>query len=490
MRPFGAVVVVAAALGLGSCTSSPVDESASIGWRDCAAVTDVGAANLPSGRFEFHCGLVDVDLDPGRKEAGTVAVQLIRVHRSGGAGSKDPLLLIAGGPGQSGVDYAGVAAGLLPDAVLDRFDLIGFDPRGVGHSGPIRCEHVDSGPPKFPDLLSAAGYAQAAGEMREGTEECATPLGAKAALFSTTATAVDIDRIRSVLGQSTLTYVGWSYGAKLGAEYARLYPDKVRAAVLDAPSNPRTTWIETAERQVAGFEHAFDQFTAWCATQARCQRFGAVRSFVGDLVRKAQKSPISSGRPGDDVPTYGPDIIDAVVAALYDDDRWPDLADGLAEAADGDSGTLRDLADAVRGDDKDSNATDANFVINCNDSAAGPTEAEIKAAGARFARQFPLFGVWGSWQLFGCSFWQPPRHTVQPPVAATPHPIVVVGTRHDPATPYSGAVAMAKSLGTAELLTWEGEGHTAVGRSDCITRLVADYLVSLTVPPHDTHCPA
>jgi pimeloyl-ACP methyl ester carboxylesterase/GGDEF domain-containing protein len=492
-RRASGAMVVAAALGLGSCTSSPSPESTSIVWGDCAAVTDVRAANLPAekfGRLEFSCGALDVDLDPAHKEAGTIAVQLIRIHQSGGQATKDPLLLIAGGPGQSGVDYASIAAGLLPDAILDRFDLVGFDPRGVGHSHPIRCEHTDSGPPRFPDLLTAAGYAKAAAEMRKATDGCAAALGSKAALFNTTATAADIDQIRSALGQPALTYLGWSYGAKLGAEYARLYPDKVRAAVLDAPSNPGTTWIETAERQVAGFEHSFDQFTAWCATQDRCARFGNVRTFVGDLVRKAEKSPIGSGRPGDDVPTYGMDVLDAVVTALYDDARWPDLADGLAEAADGDSGTLRELADAGRGGDKDSNAGDAQLVINCNDSAPGPTEAEIKAAGSRFAKQYPLFGVWGSWHLFGCAFWQPPRHTLRPPVAATAHPIMVVGTRHDPATPYSGAVAMATSLGTAELLTWEGQGHGAVGRNDCITRRVADYLVSLKVPPRDTRCPA
>ncbi|WP_157996297.1 alpha/beta hydrolase [Kribbella sp. VKM Ac-2569] len=413
-------------------------------------------------------------------------MQVIRVHRSGGAATKDPLLLIAGGPGQSGVDYAVVAAGLLPESVLDRFDLVGFDPRGVGRTQPIRCEHADTGTPTFPDLLTDAGYARAAGLMRGITNECAAALGSKAALFSTTATAVDIDRIRAALGQSTLTYLGWSYGAKLGAEYARLYPDKVRAAVLDAPTAPGTTWIETVERQIAGFESAFDQFTAWCATQDSCDRFRDVRKFVGELVRKAQESPIPSRRPADDVPTYGVDVVDAVVASLYDDARWPDLADGLREAADGDSGTLRELADAGRGGDSE----DALLVINCNDSAPGPSEGEIRAAGARFAKEFPLFGVWGSWQLFGCAFWQPTRHTLQPPVAATAHPIIVVGTRHDPATPYGGAVAMAAILGNAELLTWEGQGHTAVGRNDCVNRHVADYLASLTVPPHNTRCAA
>ncbi|RZT17433.1 alpha/beta hydrolase family protein [Kribbella sp. VKM Ac-2569] len=461
-------------------------ESAGIEWGDCSAGAGVGGGSLPADRFELRCGAVEVELDPAHKEAGTVGVQVIRVHRSGGAATKDPLLLIAGGPGQSGVDYAVVAAGLLPESVLDRFDLVGFDPRGVGRTQPIRCEHADTGTPTFPDLLTDAGYARAAGLMRGITNECAAALGSKAALFSTTATAVDIDRIRAALGQSTLTYLGWSYGAKLGAEYARLYPDKVRAAVLDAPTAPGTTWIETVERQIAGFESAFDQFTAWCATQDSCDRFRDVRKFVGELVRKAQESPIPSRRPADDVPTYGVDVVDAVVASLYDDARWPDLADGLREAADGDSGTLRELADAGRGGDSE----DALLVINCNDSAPGPSEGEIRAAGARFAKEFPLFGVWGSWQLFGCAFWQPTRHTLQPPVAATAHPIIVVGTRHDPATPYGGAVAMAAILGNAELLTWEGQGHTAVGRNDCVNRHVADYLASLTVPPHNTRCAA
>jgi len=206
-------------------------------------------------------------------------------------------------------------------------------------------------------------------------------------------------------------------------------------------------------------------------------------------VRKAQQAPIPSGRPGDVVATNGVEVLDAVASAMYDDVRWPDLAAGLDEAARGDSGTLRDLIDAVHSTEE-ANAGDAQLVINCNDSAPGPTEPEIRAACARLAATFPLFGVWGSWQLFGCSFWTPQRHTLAPPVAATGVPLVVVGTRFDPATPYSGAVAMASSLGNAVLLSWEGNGHGAVGRSDCVTRLVGDYLANLTVPPVASTCPA
>jgi pimeloyl-ACP methyl ester carboxylesterase len=377
MRASGIALIVALALGLASCTSSPSRGLTSIGWGDCAAVTDVHAANIPpqrARRLEFRCGTLDLALDPAHVAAGTVRVQLIRVHQSGGAATKGPLLLLAGGPGESGVDFAGYAVGLLPDGVLDQFDLVAFDPRGVGRSKPIRCEHRDSGRPTFPDLLSPTGYAQAASQMRRLTDECATALGSNASLFSTTATAVDIDRIRAALDQPTLTYLGWSYGAKLGAEYARLYPDRVRAAVLDAPSNPTTSWIDTVERQIAGFEDTFDQFVAWCAAQGRCDALGDVRTFVGDLVGRAEKSPIPSRRPGDDTPTYGADIMDAVAGAMYDDVRWPDLADGLAEARNSDSGTLRELADALHDDDADSNASDALLVINCNDSAPAPAK--------------------------------------------------------------------------------------------------------------------
>ena len=485
--------VAVAALGLGSCTSSQSRQSPVLAWGDCAGVTDVHA-NVPPARFarlEFRCARLDVPLDVADGAAGTIGVQLIRVHQNGGAASKVPLLLIAGGPGQSGVESAGYsAAGLLPASLLDRFDVVGFDPRGVGRSQPIRCQHRANGRPEFPDLLTPAGYARAAAERRRRTAECAAALGSPAALDSPPAPATDIDRIRAALGQSTLTYLGWSYGARLGAEYARMYPERVRAAVLDAPSDPSTTWIGTTEHQIAGFEQAFRRFTAWCAAHHRCDGLGRVGDFVGALVRRAQASPITSGRPGDREPSNGIDVLNAVASAMYDDVRWPDLADGLAEAADGDSGTLRALADADRSQDEDSNADDAQLVILCNDSAPGPTDAEIKAAGARFAKQFPLFGVWGSSQLLACAFWQPTRHTLQQPVAATNHPILVVGTVHDPATPYVGAAAMVTSLGAAELLSWEGDGHGAVGRSECVTRLAAIYLTSLTVPPHGTRCRA
>jgi pimeloyl-ACP methyl ester carboxylesterase len=448
---------------------------------------------LPAARLdklEFSCGTLAVQLDPAAPGSDDVVLQLVRVHQAGGSQVKTPLLLIAGGPGQSGVELATSSVVLLPDALLDRFDLVGFDPRGVGRSQPITCEHRAPARPTFPDLLTDDGFRRTAQEIRTFADECASSLGASASLFSTTATATDIDHIRAALDQPTLTYIGWSYGAKLGAEYARLHPDKVRAAVLDAPTDPNISWTQTVEAQVAGFESTFDQFVTWCTDQGACSGLGDVEEFLRDLVDQALRTPIPSGRPGDVVATNGVEVLDAVASAMYDDLRWPDLAAGLVEASRGDSGTLRDLIDAAR-DPDDVHAGDAQFVINCNDSAPGPTEAAIKAAGRRFVEEFPLFGLWGSSQLFGCAYWTPERHTLQPPAAATTTPVVVVGTRFDPATPYSGAESMASILGNARLLTWEGNGHTAVGRNECITDLVVDYLNTLALPPPTSSiCPA
>jgi pimeloyl-ACP methyl ester carboxylesterase len=478
-----------------------------IAWGDCTSVVDVSAAALPAerlGRLQFSCASVPVPLDPERSASGdatapgrTIAVQLIRVHRRAeGAPTSEPepprppLLLIAGGPGQSGVDYALVAAGYyIPTRLLDRFDLVGFDPRGVARTSPIRCQHKETGPMPLPDLVSANGYEEISASVREATGECLSRLGDSAGLYNTTATAHDIDQIRAALGQRELTYVGWSYGAKLGAEYARLFPTRVRAAVLDAPTDPTVPWVDTVDRQLAGFEASFDRFVAWCRSQPSCERLGGdIRAFASSLVERAERAPIRSGRPGDTDPSNGTDLINGIASALYDDVRFPDLADGLAEAEAGDSGTLRELAEAGRG--KDENATDAQRVINCNDSRPEPSVAEVRAAAARLVERYPLFGAWGSGHLLQCMFWTAPRHTLAPPVAPTTHPLVVVGTLHDPATPYAGAEAMSKSLGDAVLVTWEGSGHTAFGRSPCVNDHVTRYLADLAVPQVGTRCPA
>lgn len=456
-------------------------------------MTDLSAPPVPPerlARISFTCGTVRVPLQEGRPQGAHLTIQLIRATTSPKSTTRRrTVVLIPGGPGQSGVDNHAFLVGRMSDRLVSTFDVVGFDPRGVHHSGQLRCDH-DESPPTLPDLLSDAGYARAAAEIRTVSDECLRSLGDRAARFGSTAAAGDLESIRVALGEEKLTFVGGSYGAKLGAEYARRFPSRIRAGVLDAPTDPETPWVTTVEHQVEGFERSLDEFVAWCRKQS-CQGLRDVRGFIAALVTKADRSPIRSGRPAGDDPIVGRQVLDAVVSAMYDPVRWPDLAEGLVEADDGDSGTLWNLVDASGAGPDASDENDARFVINCTDSAPGPTEAEIRSAGAHFRDQFPTLGVWGSWQLFGCAFWTAPRHTLTPPAAPAAPPLVVLGTVHDPATPYAGAVSMAKVLGNgSSLVTWEGSGHTAYTRSPCIDSVVDDYLISLAVPTDGTRCAA
>ncbi len=499
-RPLALMAVAAAVAVTVGCSATPPMAMDGLVWGPCDSSvnpTTAGIAPDRLPRLTITCSLVDVPLDPlttatstPTTRGGTITIRLVRVHHGPMEKAKEPLLLIAGGPGGSGVDNALYAAGYLPQATLDAFDLVGFDPRGVGRSGPIHCPKQEPLSRPIADLTTDAGYSSVADPYREHVERCIAALDGNAGHYGTTATAHDIDAIRAALGEEKLTAVGWSYGAKLGGEYVRLFPSHVRAIVLDAPTDPTVPWIITSERQVAGFEDTFDAFVDWCATHLVCDALGDVRASTARLVERADADPIRSGRPQGDLPATGVDVLDGVTAALYDDARWPDLAEALAEAASGDSGSLREQAASVRGEvDADTNFQDALMVINCTDSAPGPTEEEIRSAAARFAKKYPLFGQWGAPQMMACTPWTAPRHTLHAPVAPSAPTILVVGTVHDPATPYQGAVSMAASLGHARLLTWEGVGHGAFGRDDCTGEHVSRYLVDLTVPPEGTRCP-
>lgn len=491
VRRFAAAAGTAAILAAG-CSEPARDEGRALRWRPCAAPSSSGPTAQVLASLDVTCATVLVPVDHDRKETGTYTIHLIRLHkRSGGSteAARAPVLTLAGGPGGSGVDYAPVAAELWPPEILDRFDLVGFDQRGVGRSGQIRCAHSSPkrGPVPLPDFESDAGFAAVVAQARHGVQECIDSLGERASSYSTTAAAHDIDRIRAALRQDRLTLVGGSYGAKLGAEYVRLYPERMRAAVLDAPSDPTATWFESIERQVAGFESRLAEFGRWCTTQPRCAAIGDAAAAVRRLADRADAAPIPSFRPGDDEASTGWDVLSAVVSAMYDMRRWPDLVEGIKEARRGDTGTLRELADTSV---PTGSYGDANFVINCDDSPDRAPEAEIRAAGKRLAERYPTFGRWGGWPLFGCTYWDVPRHSLTPPRAATVNPLLVIGTLRDPATPYRGAQVVAEGFGNARLLTVDGGDHAAFGRSACVGEHVAAYLVDLTLPPPGTRCPA
>ena len=446
-----------------------------------------------AAKVDLGCGQLTVPLDYAASDGEQIKLQLIRARHHEQHDRIGSLVFHPGGPGFPGVEYTPYLLSWLPESVLERFDVISLDPRGTGGSAPINCPAppVDSQP--APNVLTESGFARAVAAERRQSKLCLDVLGSRARYFTTQAAARDVDRLRAAVGDEELTFLGLSYGAKLGAEYAHQFPVKVRAAVLDGPSEPSSTLFDSIVRSAKGFEESFDVYARGCPSRPACQ-LGNPRTFVTRLVTSADATPIPSRHRVDKRAATGTDVLSAVRNALYDKVRWADLDEVLYDAGHfhiGD-GVLA-MAEAGFGPPVDDSAPadprDANYVINCNDSAVGPTDDQIRTTARTMARDYPLFGSHDAFNLFVCKTWQPDRAALEAPTAATRNPLLVVGTIHDAATPYVGAVALTKILGNATLLTWEGDNHTAMAYSGCVADAAARYLIDLTLPAEGTRCP-
>jgi len=478
-------------------TSSP---DSKLDLTDCASLINLSAAGIPEARrqkLNFDCGRVTVPVDYAKPNGATTPVAVIRIRYRDQPDRIGSLLVNPGGPGGSGFFLAISLAASLSDDVLKHFDLVGFDPRGVGLSAPIRCESDKDETQALAlnvDVRTAAGLIQAKNIAENLAAACRAKYGPKLEHYNTVETAKDMDRIRAAVGDDKLNYLGFSYGTELGAVYAHLFPQRIRVAVLDGAVDPTTTGdaIKGAEQQIAGFESALDQFAADCARRSPCKTLGNVRDAVEALVKKADATPIQSSRGGETRKATGGNVFYAVLSSLYSKQLWPSLATALIAAQHGDARGLFELDDEYSERDPDghySNLLDVYQTVSCNDQRSDPSDAEIKQAASRWATQFPMFGLWSAASLFQCASWQQNRHPIPPETAAGSKPILVVGNLHDPATPYAGAVNLAKSLGTGVLLTWDGEGHTSYGQSNCIDEKVNAYLINATVPAPNTTCP-
>ena len=489
-----AYAVVLVAIVLAGCGSLPRQDRAGLVFGECpvqlAAQLFRYAPDL-APKVDLGCGQLVVPLDYADLDGEQITLQVIRARHQEQSDRIGSLIFNPGGPGDPGVEYAPYLLSWLPKSLLTRFDVVTLDPRGTGGSAPINCPAPAEA--KTPNVLTEAGFARAVQLDRERGERCLRVLSSRAPHFNTQAAARDIDRLRAAVGDQTLTFLGLSYGAKLGAEYVHRFPDSVRAAVLDGPGQPSATAFEGIVRQTKGFEETFDLYAEGCAARVTCQ-LGDPHTFVMRLVAQADMAPIPSGRGRDAGGADGLDVLDAVRTALYDKLRWADLDRALQQASESNnSAGLFAMRETLYGPPIDDSAPadfiDANYVTNCNDSAVGPTDEQLRAAAHAMARDYPIFGAHDAFTLFECKTWQPQRAVLEPPVAPTPNRLLVVGTIHDSATPYAGAVALTRILGNATLLTWDGENHTATAYSTCIADAVARYLIDLTQPPDGTHCP-
>ncbi|MEK8071202.1 alpha/beta hydrolase [Rhodococcoides navarretei] len=438
-----------------------------------------------------ECAMVTVPLDYADPTGTTIEVAISRTKATGEKiGS---ILMNPGGPGSSGLYLAEQAAGT---AVADRFDRIGFDPRGIGASEPeVRCltsEEVDQ-ERREPDVdVSPEGIAATEAEHRDYAENCVNRTGAEVLEHVGTREVVrDMDVIRAVLGDEKLTYIGYSYGTRIGTAYAEEFPSNVRAMVLDGALDPDQSPVDEAVAQGAAFQTAFDEFATDCAQTETCplgtdpaQAVEQFRSLVDPLIDRPAETTDPRGLSYDDA-------ITGVQQALYSQQLWRLLRAGLNELGDGRGDTLLRLADTYSGrleDGSYTNIDDAFNAVRCVDGPPTTDRAEADEADARFRAAAPYLDdgrATGNAPLDLCAFWPVPNtsdpHVVD--VEGLPT-LVVVSTTNDPATPYQAGVELAAQL-RADLVTYEGTQHTvAFSGVECVDDPLVNYLVDL-VPPED-----
>ncbi len=426
-------------------------------------------------------------------ESPTIQLALLRVP------ARDPdrrigsLLVNPGGPGAPGLDFAASLAGGLPGEIQDRFDIVGFDPRGTGRTIPVRC--ADDLDPLYdtdwdPETEEERAALEAAN--RAFVESCVRLDGARLPYVGSDRTVRDMDRIRAALGDERLTYLGFSYGSYLGARYAAEFPDRVRALVLDGAVDPSLDATELQVQQAEGFEHSLDLFLADCARGGDCafaRGKGPAKAY--DALRsRIDESPIGVGE-GRELNQTLFDI--GVTELLYDGESgWSTLDAALADAVDDDGRELVSYADTYtgRGDDGTYDNLQAAFVaIGCADGPpVGDTVSlrEIEDAAREVA---PRVGASIVNNSMACAFWPvaaPPPGEIAAPAA---EPILVLGTRSDPATPVAWARGLADQLQSAVLVTAGGARHTAFAAgNECVDRIVVSYLVRRVTPKDRRRC--
>ena len=434
---------------------------------------------------EIVCATVLAPLDYDDPDGTAITLALAKRAATGGR-RLGTLFLNPGGPGGSGRNYvAGFDA-----AGLEGYDVVGWDPRGVGASTPVRCY----GTADYDRFFSVDVSPDDAAEERRLTAEtfafgqaCLARSGRLLEHISTETTVRDLDLLRTLVGDTQLHYFGASYGTKIGALYAQLYPERVGRMVLDGAVNISGQSVS----QIEGFERALGHFAGWAAGPANPQQpLGASRTAVLASIQK-----MLSGLDAEPLVVDGRELsqqqgVQGTLNSLYGRDDWPPLLTALAEAGRGDGRKLLELADQGNyrsPDGRYSQINDAFPAIRCLDSQASSVRAAERTAERQAARA-PILGPLSGADLV-CPLWPVASAPKEPRITAEgAAPIVVLGTTGDPATPYENARGMARQLDSGVLVTLEGEGHTAYGQSACVRASVNAYLVGGAVPTDGTRC--
>ena len=493
---WAAAIVAAAAVALTACSGTPAPAPA--GEPSTLAAYYAQHLNWQPCDGGFECAQFVVPFDYAKPDGPRFTLPVVKLPAADPAHRVGALVINPGGPGGSGVQYALGARLEFPAAVLARFDIVGFDPRGVGASQPaLNCENgpqLDTFFATDDEPSDPAQLARVVAASKQFAAQCERNSAALLPYVGTPNAARDMDVLRAALGESRLTYLGKSYGTYLGAWYAQLFPHRVRALVLDGSVDPATSSLDATIAQAQGFQGAFGSFAAWCLSAPGCPLEGSVadaEAKVEALITRANSAPLAS-RLDDGQVADGAMLLYGVADALYSRSSWPVLKAALASAFTGDGTGLVELANQLYGRNPNGTySTLANAVtaIDCLDRPWPRSLAPWRSAASAAGKAAPMFGAALVWGSLACAYWPVPSYPQPQIKAAGAPPILVVGTLRDPATPYRWAQAMAGDLASGVLLGWNGDGHTAYGEgSACIDTIVNDYLIELAVPRNGTVC--
>ena len=474
--------------------------SQKVSWHACAKK---GMAEATSGQDTgFTCAKVKVPLDYDNPGGQTIEIAVKK--RAAGGDSIGSLFVNPGGPGGSGIDLVDEAGSYFSKKLTSSYDVVGFDPRGVGASTAVDCltdaeldaERAGANDPATPSASAAEERAQKMGEA------CTSKTSTSGLLdhIDTISVARDLDILRAVDGQQALTYLGYSYGTYLGATYAELFPANTGRLVLDGAVDPSLSAEELALGQAKGFEASLRAYVESCqSSKLGCPLSGDVDSGVSqvrEFLESTKTAPVptsDSKRPLTyDLAVYG------VLGSMYQTQAWPSLTLGLSQAmgkeGKPDGSALLKLADLVSFRESDgtysNNGAEALMAVNCLDYPVQGDNASWEKNAKAIKETSPTFGSQLLYPDAYCQGWGHTSSRKREKITASgAAPILVVGTTGDPATPYAWAQALAEQLESGQLLIWEGDGHTAYGRSnDCVKKAVDTYLLNGTMPDKGLTC--
>ncbi|MDP1875978.1 MAG: alpha/beta hydrolase [Actinomycetota bacterium] len=449
-------------------------------------------------RGKFECSWLTVPTSYEDPSLGAVKVRILRDASAKPGRRIGSLIVNPGGPGGSGTELAQYANYYFSRDLRNHFDVVGFDPRGITQSTPaVECMDND----QFEAWIDADPTPDTAAERlvlidasRTFAEGCERRSPVISHHMDTRLVARDLDVLRAALGEPRLNYLGYSYGTQIGAMYLDLFPTRAGRLVLDGAIDPSLDFVETIHGQAIGFNRALRQFAKDCLTHADCplpapasRALDRIERFLNDL--DARPIRAQAGRP-----LLLAQAVNAVFSALYDDySGWPLLREGLAAGLSGNGRPLQRMADLYTGRRADGVYTGNEFyagyyAVSCWDAPrpTGPRGLRdlARAWGSRAA--VPEIAESLAWSILPCHYWAG-NSTVLPHEVTAPGapPVLVIGTRFDPATPVEWAKALASQLESGVFVEWVGNGHVAYGRgSACIVTAVDRYLLTGT-PPRD-----